>query len=141
MLGINEGRERRLRRIEPFAGRRLAADVLRGTDDLEVLVLQLEIEFLPSWQIESAPSPGSPGDQQHLRPAKIREVDRPTLTIGDCKIGRDTGREKPAPDRLHFAKAPDSSVAIGHDRLTDLARERGQIEIVATNHVPREWNA
>jgi hypothetical protein len=141
MFGVDERRERGLGGVVPLAGCRLTTDVLRGTDDFEVLVLQLEIQFLPAWQIESAPSPGSPGDEQHFLATKIREMDRPPLAIADGEIGCHARGEKSAPDCLHFAEAPDPSVTIGDDRLTDLPRKRSQIEIVATHHVAREGNA
>jgi hypothetical protein len=40
-----------------LAGGRFATSVLRCRDDLEILVLQFSVEFLPAWQIQSAASP------------------------------------------------------------------------------------
>ena len=73
MLGVDERRVGRLRRVVPFAGCRFTAGILRGRDDLEVAALQLGVEGLPTWQIEPAPSPGGPGDHQHLLAAELRE--------------------------------------------------------------------
>jgi hypothetical protein len=44
---------------------------LRRRDDLEVRALELFVEVLPTWQIESAPSPGRPRDEEHLLAAKL----------------------------------------------------------------------
>jgi len=54
---VDQGCERRLRGVVPFAGGCFTADILRCGDDLKVLVFQLVVDFLPAWQIEAAPSP------------------------------------------------------------------------------------
>jgi hypothetical protein len=57
VLRVDERREGRPGGVVPWAGRRFTASVLRGGDDLEIPVLQLRIDLLPTWQIESAASP------------------------------------------------------------------------------------
>ena len=57
--------------VIPLTSRLFAARILCRRDDLEILALQLGVEFLPAWQIQPAASPGGPGDHQHLFAAKI----------------------------------------------------------------------
>jgi hypothetical protein len=57
MLRVDERRERRVREVVPVPRRLFAGDVLRRRNDLEIAALQLVVEFLPAWQIKSAPSP------------------------------------------------------------------------------------
>jgi hypothetical protein len=49
--------------FDPFARVFDAAGVLCDGDDLEILVFQFAVKLLPSWQVESAASPRSPGHQ------------------------------------------------------------------------------
>lgn len=106
MFRVDERRERRLRRVVPFAGRRVTAGVLRGGDDLEIAALQLVIQFLPAWQIESAPSPGGPRDHQHLPAAEAVEMHWSAGAIRHREIRCDS-RGEAAAERLDFAEAPD----------------------------------
>jgi hypothetical protein len=71
MLDIDQRRVSGMGEVIPFARRLFPASILRRRDDLEILVLQLGVEFLPAWQIQTAASPGGPGDHQHLFAAKI----------------------------------------------------------------------
>jgi len=68
---VEERGERRLGGVVPLAGGGFTAGVLRGRDDFEILAVQLGVEFLPTWQIQPAPSPGGPGDDQHLPASKL----------------------------------------------------------------------
>jgi hypothetical protein len=54
---VDERGEGRVCGVVPRAGCRFAARVLRGRDDFEIPVFQLSVDVLPTWQIESAPSP------------------------------------------------------------------------------------
>ena len=72
MRGIDQRRVGGFRGVIPLARGGFAAGVLRDGDDLEVLALQLFVECLPTWQIKSAPSPGCPGDEQHLLSPELR---------------------------------------------------------------------
>jgi hypothetical protein len=89
VFGVDERGERRLGGVVPLAGRGFAADVLRGGDDLEVLVLQFSVDLLPAWQIESAPSPGGPGDDQRFLATEAGKVHGTAQAIGDFEIRRD----------------------------------------------------
>src|SRR5204862_2385492 len=71
MLRVDERRERRLCRVVPLARGGFTAGVLRGRDDLEVLIFQLSVDILPAWQIEAASSPGCPRDQQDFLSAEV----------------------------------------------------------------------
>ena len=71
MLRIDQSRIRRLGLVVPLPGSSFPASVLGGSDNLEILVLQLSVNFLPAWQIEAAPSPGGPGDHQDFLAAEI----------------------------------------------------------------------
>ena len=53
---------------------RFATGVLGDGDDLEISVPQLLVDGLPPGQVESAPSPGGPGDDQHFLAAKVGQV-------------------------------------------------------------------
>jgi hypothetical protein len=89
VLRVDELRERRLRGVVPLAGRRLATDVLSGGDDLEVLVLQFSVDLLPAWQIESAPSPGGPGDDERFLATEAGKVHGAAQAIGNLEVGCD----------------------------------------------------
>jgi hypothetical protein len=71
MLDIDQRRVSGMGEVVPFARRLFTARVLCRRDDLEILVLQLAVKFLPAWQIQSAASPGGPGDHQHFLATKI----------------------------------------------------------------------
>ena len=96
VLGVDELRERRPGRVVPLAGRGFAADVLRRRDDFEVLILQLTVDLLPAWQIESASSPGGPRDHQGLFAAEAGQMHRAAQPIEDFEIRRDTRIREPA---------------------------------------------
>jgi hypothetical protein len=63
MLSVNQDSVFRFGGFDPFAGVFDAAGVLRYGNDLEIFVLQLAVKFLPPWQVETAASPGRPGQQ------------------------------------------------------------------------------
>jgi hypothetical protein len=63
VLSVDEDCVFRFGGFDPFAGVFGAAGILRDGDDLEILVFQFAVKFLPSWQVESAASPRSPGQQ------------------------------------------------------------------------------
>ncbi len=96
MLRVDERRIGRLRRVVPLTGCGLSAGVLRRGDDLEILSLQLLINLLPAWQIESAASPGGPRHDQHFLAAKTGEVYWPAGAIGHDEVGRQASFEEAA---------------------------------------------
>jgi hypothetical protein len=59
--------------LDPGSGILNAADVFGNGDDFEILVLVFRVEFLPARQIETAASPGSPGDQQNPLTTELME--------------------------------------------------------------------
>ena len=73
MLSVNQRGEVRLGRRNPGRCVFHATRVLRDRNDLEVFVFQLTVKFLPSRQIEPAPSPRGPRDKQDFLATKIRE--------------------------------------------------------------------
>ena len=89
MLLVDQGRKGCLRCVIPFARRRFAARVLRRRDNLKILVLEFRVDFLPTWQIEAASSPGGPGDHQHFLPAETGEAHDLAAPVGHREIGGD----------------------------------------------------
>jgi hypothetical protein len=57
VIRVDERREGCLGGVVPFARRGFATRILRRSDDLEVARLQFGVKRLPTWQIETAPSP------------------------------------------------------------------------------------
>jgi hypothetical protein len=51
MLSVNQDGIFGFGVFDPFAGVFDPAGVLRNRDDLEILVLQLAVKLLPSWQV------------------------------------------------------------------------------------------
>src|SRR5205807_8359525 len=119
--------ERRVRGVVPFARHGFTTDILRRGDDLEVLVLELGVDSLPTWQIKSAPSPGRPGEEQHLLPAETRERDGAARAIGDGDVGRLARFEIAAAQRLNLAEAPRARIHVDDDGLLNPACEGGEI--------------
>ena len=141
MVGVDEGRERGFGSVVPFTSRCLATRVLRRSDDLEVRALELVIQFLPTWQIKSAPSPGCPGHEKHFLPAKLRQPNGAARSIRNRNVGRETRLEEGAADHRHFSKAPDARAGIGDHALAGTPRKRGDVEEVATHHGRRDGDA
>ena len=141
MLCVHERGERRVRRVVPLAGRRFAARVLRGGDDLEVLVFQLVVKCLPTWQIESAPSPGGPGDHQHLLAAEAptRWTGRPVRS-GTAKSGA-TRESRNAPLTSGISPKLHTRAAVSATTACPTSRERREIEVRAAGHCLRNRNA
>src|SRR5262249_13987799 len=96
MLGVNQSRICCLRRVVPFSGCRFSSRILRRRDDFEILVLQFAVDFLPAWQVESAASPGRPGDDEYFLPAEVAEMNHATGAVGHGESGRDSGVRKAA---------------------------------------------
>jgi hypothetical protein len=88
MLGVYQYRIFRLGLRDPRPRVFDSARVLRDGDDLEILVLQFAIKLLPAWQIKAAASPRSPGQQQDLLAAKIRERVQLAVAVGQLEVGR-----------------------------------------------------
>jgi hypothetical protein len=57
MLHVDQRGVSRLGAVVPLPGRSFAAGVLRRGDNFKIFVLQLFVNFLPAWQIETASSP------------------------------------------------------------------------------------
>jgi hypothetical protein len=57
VVRVDQRREGCLGGVVPFPSRSFAARILRRSDDLEVARLQFGVKRLPTWQIETAPSP------------------------------------------------------------------------------------
>ena len=90
MTLVDESRKRCLCRVVPLAGSRFAPGILRRRNDLEVCAPEFFVKFLPAWQIESAPSPGGPGDEEHFLAAELRQLYETAGAIGDREIRRET---------------------------------------------------
>jgi hypothetical protein len=88
VLHVNKRREGRLRGVVPATGDGFSRGVLRRGDDLEILRFQLVVQFLPTWQIEAAASPGRPGDHEHLFPAEVGQADGAAVTIRHSELRR-----------------------------------------------------
>ena len=73
LLSVNQRGKLRFGRGDPRSGIFGATGVLRYRDDFKIFVLQFLIERLPTWQVETAASPGGPGYQQDFLAAKITE--------------------------------------------------------------------
>ena len=88
MLLVNEGGVCGMSVSDPLAGVFYAVGVLRNGDDFEVLVFQLLINCLPSWQVKAAPSPRGPRDKKDLLPTKISQRMHFAIDIWQSEIGR-----------------------------------------------------
>ncbi len=141
MLNVDQRGVASLGFVVPFTRRFFAASILRGRDDLEILILQLRVDFLPAWQIEAASSPGCPGDDQNLLASKIMEVDDFSVPVRHREIRSDAGADKGAAEHRNFTQAPDASAGVGDDGLPDLLREAGQVEEFAVRQILRKRDA
>jgi hypothetical protein len=101
--------------------------------------MQLGVEFLPAWQVESAASPGGPGNYQNLFAPEIGEMDYAALAVGDREIGGDAGVVKGSAKDGDFAEAVD--VLVGDYRFADFVGEAGKVEPVAVLESFREGDA
>src|SRR5262245_34682684 len=99
--------------------------------------LKFRIQCLPAWQIQSAPSPRCPRDDQHFPATKIGEMDNPAFAIGYRKVRRDSRLQKSAAQRRDFAETPDARIAIDNNGLTELMGEGGEVEVFAARHILR----
>src|SRR4029077_9850088 len=95
---IDQRRMLRLRLLDRFA--RSIREVERDRDDLEPLWVELFTQFLPDRQIESAPSPAGPREQENLLPAKARKRKGLPAPVGQREVGRLRGRQGVRSDRL-----------------------------------------
>ena len=141
MFRIDEGGKRGPGRVVPFPSRGLAADVLSGCDNLEVVILQLGVDVLPTWQIEPASSPRGPRDEKDLFSAEIVQTNGASRPVGNGQIRRQPPLPETAADRLNFTEAPHARRRIRHDRLPHLACEPGQIEIRGAPQLLGDGNA
>jgi hypothetical protein len=91
--------------------------------------MQFGVEFLPAWQIETAASPGGPGDYECLFASEIGKVHDLPLTVGDGEIRSDAGVIEGSAKDGNFAEAVD--VLIRDDALADFVGEAGEVEPVA----------
>jgi hypothetical protein len=67
---VDQRRMGRLGAVDPRPRRLDATRVERDADNLKPLRVELFSQFPPPGQIEPAPSPGGPGDHEHLRAAQ-----------------------------------------------------------------------
>ena len=81
MVRVDESRVGGLRGVVEGAGGLLSGRVLGDGDDLEALTSDLFVDFLPTWQVPGASSPGGPGEEQHLLAAEVGEVHDVALSI------------------------------------------------------------
>ena len=125
MGGVDERRVSGLRRVVPLAGSSFTARVLRGGDEFKTLGLQFLIDGLPAWQIEAAPSPGGPTEQQNFATTEVGEADGLALAVGNGEVRSDAGLEKARAEHGHFAKAPEA--ALVDEGLTNFAGEAGEV--------------
>ena len=124
--------------VVPRSGGGFPIDILRGRDDLEILVLQLFVDFLPAWQIEAAASPRGPGDHQHLFAAEVGKMDHAPFAIRSGKVRRHAGIVKASPNHGYLAEAPDAG--IGDNGLAKFSREAAEIEPLSSFEVLGDWN-
>src|SRR5215471_15355898 len=96
MHGVDQGCIGRVRRVVPLSRGRFASCILGRGDDFEVPVAQLVVECLPAWQIETAPSPGCPGDHEHFLAVKIGEAYEPAPSVRHREVWSDAGAQKTA---------------------------------------------
>jgi hypothetical protein len=129
MLHVDQSRIRRFGGVVPFSSGGFPARVLCGGDDFKILVVQLAVNFLPAWQIETASSPGGPGDYQRFLAAKIGEVDDLPLAVGNGEIGSDARVIEATAEDGNFAEAPD--VLVGDERLANLMGKSGEVKPLA----------
>ena len=73
MLFVNQSGIGRMGGGDPRPRVLSAVRVLRHRRDLEIMVFEPLINCLPTWQVQPAPSPRSPSDEQDLLASKIRE--------------------------------------------------------------------
>jgi hypothetical protein len=83
VLRVDQSGEGRLGRVVPFAGSRFAARVLSRGNDLEILNVELTVDFLPAWQIKTAASPRGPGEDQYLFVTEIGQSHDAAAAVGD----------------------------------------------------------
>jgi hypothetical protein len=139
VLGVDQRGVRRFGGVVPFSGGGFSASVLRRGDDFEIFIMQLGVEFLPAWQIESAASPTGPGDDECLLATEIGQVDDLPFAVGDSEIGGNARVVEASAEDGNFAEAID--VLIGDNLLADLVREAGEVEPVAVFERFRERDA
>ena len=72
MADVDERRVSRCRRVVELTGCLYTTGVLRDGNDLEVLVTELLVDGLPTWQVEAAPLPGRPRDEEDLLASEVR---------------------------------------------------------------------
>jgi hypothetical protein len=89
MLHVDQSGVARFGAIVPLAGGSLTSRILRRSDNLEILSLQLFVNFLPAWQIEPAASPTRPGDHENFLATEIGEMDYFPVAIRNREIRRD----------------------------------------------------
>src|SRR5262245_33871710 len=78
---------RRARGLDPRP-RVVAVLVERHRDDGETSVLQLLVDHLPDWQVETAASPRGPGDEQDLLAAMLAQRVHAAVEVGQREVGR-----------------------------------------------------
>ena len=103
MRGIDERGVGGFGGVVPLAGGRFPARVLRGGDEFKALGLQFLINGLPAWQIEAAPSPGGPTEQEDFAAAEVRKADGLALAVGHGEVWSDAGLQKARAEDGHFA--------------------------------------
>ena len=85
---VNQRGELRFGCGDPWPGIFRAAGVLRHRDDFEISLLQFFVESLPTWQVETAASPGGPGDKKNFLATKISERMQLAVEIRKRKVRR-----------------------------------------------------
>jgi len=134
--GIDERRISGLGCVVPLTGGGFPARVLRGGDEFKALGFQFLIDGLPAWQIEAAPSPGGPTEQQNLVAAEVGESDGFALTVGHGKVRGDAGLQKACAEHGHFAEAPEA--AFLDKGLANFAGEAGEVDPVPSLQLFRQ---
>ena len=112
--------------LRSFAPRGLAGD----GDDLEALVLQLLAQVLPDRQVQAAPSPGRPGDEEDFLAALLREAVPAAAEIGQLEVGG-LQLEQGCSQLLHGrAEVPRAVGVVVRDRLIEVAGEAGEVDLL-----------
>ena len=132
MPRVDQRRVRRMRRLDPRAGV-VRALVERDRDHGEAPALQLLVQRLPDRQVETAPSPRGPGDEQDLLAAVLAQRVQAPVEVGQREVGRLlsgqrltalAGGGRPGTPRALPRRAPAADRARGRARR-DRSRRRG----------------
>ena len=93
---------------------RLDVGVEGDGDDRKPEGLELRMQGLPPGQLEAAPSPGGPGDEQQLAAPQPGEVEVVAVEIEQRDVGEDDVVQHPTASP--WAEGGEPVLLVGHDR-------------------------